>query len=94
MRTLSLITLVATVLSAAEARRWRFAVPFPGKMEPSLPEPVHKAFEDMEQKEQLFDTKQVSRRMHKEKITVDDKKKGDPKHAEEDKPAQRIPWML
>jgi hypothetical protein len=93
MRSLSLIALGATVFSTAESRRWRFAVPFPGNVDPSLPEPVHKAFENMEQKEKLFDTKEVSRRMHKEKIHVEEKKI-DPKLPEEDKPAPRIPWML
>ena len=74
MRSLALIALVSITLPTTVARRWRFAVPFPGKMEPSLPEPVHKPFDDIEEKEKLFDAKQVSRTEHKSKIVVVEKK--------------------
>jgi len=83
-------------IATTDARRWRFAVPFPGKIEPSLPEPVHKAFDDMEEKEKLFDTKQVSRMEHKAKIVVLEKNQDEippigllPKNYS--KP--RMPWM-
>ena len=94
MRSLSLITIAATFLFTAEARRWRFAVPFPGVVEPSLPEPIHKnVFEDLERKEKLFDTKEVSRRIHKEKVVVEEKNKKDDKLPEGQQPP-RIPWIL
>ncbi len=48
-------------------------MPFPGKIEPSLPEPIHKPFEDMEKTERIFDTKEVSRQEHKTKIIVESK---------------------
>lgn len=93
MRYQALLAITGAALSTtAEARRWRFAVPFPGKIEPSVPEPVHKAYEHMEEKEKLFDTKQVSRRTQKPKIAVEEKKPNG-KFPEEEV-APRIPWML
>ena len=93
------IALAASVVTIADARRWRFAVPFPGKVESTIPEPLHRPFDDMEEKEKLFDTKEVSRWEHKVKIVVEetaDEKTvpinvAPPKNSAS---TPRMPWML
>ena len=99
MRSLITIALVASAVTIADARRWRFAVPFPGKVESSIPEPLHRPFDDMEEKEKLFDTKQVSRWEHKAKIVVEETANDKtvpinvvpPKNLDS---TPRMPWML
>ena len=99
MRSLITIALVASAVTIADARRWRFAVPFPGKVESTIPEPLHRPFDDIEEKEKLFDAKEVSRWEHKVKIAVEE--------AADDKTVPiniappknlgstpRMPWML
>jgi hypothetical protein len=58
------------------ARRWRFAVPFPGRVEPSFPggegTRQKNAFADMDKQEKIFDTKEVSRQEHKPKVVLGD----------------------
>jgi hypothetical protein len=98
MRFMTLIILATTVIPLLAARRWRFAVPFPGMIEPTIPEPVHNAFDDMDKKEKIFDTKEVSRRERKPKVVIDDKEN-------DGMPAEylsgvhssvpcHVPWML
>lgn len=99
MRSLITIALVASAVTIADARRWRFAVPFPGKVESTIPEPLHRPFDDMEEKEKLFDIKEVSRWEHKAKIVVEEP--SDEKIVPIDVVAPkkqdstpRMPWML
>ena len=66
MRSISLL-IVSLVVPSTMARRWRFATAFPGHPEPSLPEPVHKPYEDLEKLEKVFDTKQTSQQSKKKK---------------------------
>ena len=75
------ITLLIVIIAASfftvssEARRWRFAVPFPGVIEPSFPtnERTNKALlVDVNKQEKMFDTKEVSRHEHKPKVVVGD----------------------
>ena len=56
------------------SRRWRFAAPFPGRIEPSFSGegPNKKAFTDMDKQEKIFDTKEVSRQQHTPKVILDD----------------------
>ena len=58
------------ILSTTLARRWRFATGFPGKVEPNLPGPVHKPFDDLADLERVFDTKQVSKTKSKKQKGV------------------------
>ena len=70
MNLLSLIFM--TLLVTAQARRWRFCTPFPGKIENSMPESTHNAFDDLQQKEELYDVKQISYSSKRTKIKLDD----------------------
>ena len=99
MRSLITIALAASAVTFADARRWRFAVPFPGKVESSIPEPQHRPFDDMEEKEKLFDTKEVSRWEHKMKIVVEETSDDKIVPINFEPPKKRgstpmIPWML
>ena len=91
MRYTTLLTIMTAAFSTtAEARRWRFAFPFPGKIEPSIPEPVHMPYENLEEKEKLYDAKQVSRRTRKGEVSVGPKTMND----KIPEVAPKIPWMM
>ena len=99
MRSLITLILAASAVTIADARRWRFAVPFPGTVESSIPEPLHRPFDDMEEKEKLFDTKEVSRWEHKMKIVVEETADDKTVLIDAAPPTNlgttpRIPWML
>ncbi len=101
MRFITYITFATAAFTPSEAsRRWRFAVPFPGGIETTIPDPAHKApFDDAEKNEKLFDTKEVSRRGHKPKFVVDDPKESGstpPKYqpVRENLDLSHIPWIL
>jgi hypothetical protein len=83
--------ILAAIVSTGTAGRWRFAFPFPGKVEPSLPEPVHKPYDDLVDKEKVFDTKQAARRVKNNKIALEEKEDDDGKLESQ---GRRMPWML
>ena len=76
MRCITLLVVIAASFFtvSSEARRWRFAVPFPGGIEPSFPnQRTNKALlVDVDKQEKIFDTKEVSRHEHKPKVVVGD----------------------
>lgn len=99
MRSLITVALAASAVTIADARRWRFAVPFPGKVESSIPELLHRPFDNMEEKEKLFDTKEVSRWEHKLRIVVEESADDKPVPMKVAAPKKldsmpKIPWML
>jgi len=80
-----------------EARRWRFAVPFPGLIEPSFPEgttsttPKTRTFEDMDKQETIFDTKVVSRREDRPKVVIDQNQENQDNKGKMFSPGQEFP---
>jgi hypothetical protein len=64
---------------STEARRWRFAIPFPGSIEQQSPESNHKPFDGKADLEKVFDTKQTASMRNKvvfeETDAMADKKK-------------------
>ena len=65
------------MLSPVGARRWRFATPFPGKVEPSMPESLHKPYDDLADLERVFDTKETSD--VKKKVSIEEGKEDEKK---------------
>lgn len=75
----SLAAFLIVLSPSTEARRWRFAIPFPGSIEQQIPESNHKPFDGLADLEQVFDTKQTASIKHKvvfeETDVMADKKK-------------------
>ena len=67
------------LLSPVVAGRWRFATPFPGKVEQSMPESLHKPYDDLADLERVFDTKETSDVKKKVSIKEEDIIKEDEK---------------
>lgn len=66
---------------ASEARRWRFAAPFPGKMETMKPDlSNHNPFDDLAEREKIYDAQEMSKIQKPklvDRVAINKKSEGD-----------------